>query len=191
MRQMGAWSPDSPRRRGSPGRATWPSRAIHGNVLYLARGGDGLIGTYNATTGAPINSGFISLVSDGRFPFGLALAGNVLYVSDFNGSTVSEYNATTGTLINGSFISGLQRPTGLALFGNTLYVTNSSGNSVGAYNAVTGAAIAGFVSPSGLDNPFGVAVAVVPEPGSCVLLASCVTAGAVWRWRRRSAERVG
>ncbi len=164
--------------------------AVTGNILYLARGGDGLIGTYNATTGAPINPSFISLISAGRFPFGLALSGGTLYVSDFNGSTISEYDANTGALLNGSFITGLQRPTGLTLSGNTLYVANSAGNTVGAYNALTGAPAAGFTSPAGLDNPFGVAVATVPEPGPCVFLALCAVAGVVWRRRRSAAGRV-
>ena len=161
--------------------------AVTGNVLYLVRGGDGLIGTYNATTGAPINPSFISLVSAGRFPFGLALSGGTLYVSDFNGSTISEYNASTGALINGSFIAGLQRPAGLTLSGNTLYVANSAGNTIGAYNAATGAPVTDFTSPAGLDNPFGVAVAGVPEPGPCILLALCMAAGAIWRGRRSAA----
>lgn len=158
--------------------------AVTGNVLYLARGGDGLIGTYNATTGAPINTGFISLLSANRFPFGLALLGSTLYVSDFNGSTISEYDASTGALLNGSFVTGLQRPTGLTLSGNTLYVANSAGNTVGAYNALTGAPVVGFTSPAGLDNPFGVAVSGVPEPGPCVLLTLSAVAGVVWRGRR-------
>ena len=91
---------------------------------------------YDATTGAPINSSFITNSEYGP----MALFGNELFLSGSNGSTtVSEYDATTGALINPSFMTGLLDPTSMAVSGSDLYVANY--NSIAEYNAVTGATI--------------------------------------------------
>jgi hypothetical protein len=77
------------------------------------------VGEYNATTGATINSSFISSgLSD---PFGIALSGGNLFVANGADSfgapgTIGEYNATTGATINSSFISsGLSAPNLIAV----------------------------------------------------------------------------
>jgi hypothetical protein len=72
------------------------------------------VGKYNATTGEPINSSFISSELFG--PAGLALSGGNLFVVDFSKRTIGKYNATTGETINSSFISsGLNNPFGIAV----------------------------------------------------------------------------
>jgi hypothetical protein len=56
-----------------------------------------------------------------------------------------------------------ERPEGFALSGNTLLVANCGRNMVGEYNATNGAAInPNFIT--GLNGPFSLAVASVPEP---------------------------
>lgn len=108
-------------------------------------GGNG-VGTYNQSTGATLNSSFISGLHGGD---SLALSGNTLYVGDGDNSLVGTYNATTGAAINPGFISGT-RPFSLALSGNVLYVGDTGGSgAIGTYNATTGAVInADFISSS-------------------------------------------
>jgi hypothetical protein len=139
--------------------------AASGNTLFVANTGSGTIGTYNATTGAPINGRFITGASGG-----LAVSGNILFVVAGGGpsvgtDTVGEYDASTGAVINANFITGLIAPRTIAVSGNTLFVScNASGplgsilpGIVSAYNATTGAVInANFIT--GLSNPQGLAV---------------------------------
>jgi len=71
----------------------------------------GVVGEYDAKTGAAISPSFITGLSE---PSGLAVKGNTLFVANFGG-TVGEYDATTGAAINASFITGLSEPSGLAV----------------------------------------------------------------------------
>jgi WD40 repeat protein len=110
------------------------------------------VSTYNATTGAAINSNFITGIVE---PIGLALFGNTLFVADFGTGTVGTYDATTGASINRNFITGLFNTLGLAVLGNTLFVTDFGVGTVSTYNASTGAAInpnfiTGLTLPAGL-----------------------------------------
>ena len=72
----------------------------------------GLVGEYNATTGAMINASFITGLNS---PLALGLLGNSLFVSDIGNGTVGEYDAKTGAAINANFITGLSAPFGLAV----------------------------------------------------------------------------
>src|SRR5438034_6098308 len=116
--------------------------------IFVTNEGNNTIGEYNATTGATINSSFISGLD---FPTGIALFGGNLFVANSGNNTIGEYNAATGAPINSSFISsGLNQPRGIAFSGGNLFVTNGLGNTIGEYNATTGATInSSFVS--GLD----------------------------------------
>ncbi len=110
------------------------------------------VGEYNSSTGAAINSDFVTGV---YYVDGLAILGNNLFISNSDGGAVGEYNLSTGELINSRFISGLGHPAGLAVSGNTLFVADEGSGVVGAYNASTGAVInarliTGFTSPVGL-----------------------------------------
>src|SRR6266566_4283441 len=68
----------------------------------------------NATTGATINSSFIS--SGLNEPDGIALYGGNLFVTKAKNKKFAEYNATTGATINSSFISsGLNEPVGIVV----------------------------------------------------------------------------
>jgi WD40 repeat protein len=138
--------------------------AVSGYTLFVANTANGTIGSYNATTGAPINANFITGASGG-----IAVSGNTLFVAGGGASagtgTIGEYDASTGTTINAKFITGLTAPRTVAVSGNTLFVTcNSSGppgsiltGIVSAYNATTGEVIkANFIT--GLRNPEGLAV---------------------------------
>jgi hypothetical protein len=151
----------------------------------------GVVGEYNATTGAPINADFISGLN---FPFGLALSGNTLFVANSASNTVGAYDATTGAPINASLITGLRDPYGLAASGNTLFVANIANptepiGTVGEYDATTGAPInANFIT--GLTGPFGLAVASpVPEASPWWMMAggSVALLGIMLRKKRRTA----
>ena len=87
--------------------------------LYVSQQGNNTVAEYDATTGALINSTFITGVSN---PFSLALSGNNLFVAEFSGGRVGEYDATTGAAVNASFITGLSSPAAVALSGNNLFV---------------------------------------------------------------------
>src|SRR5579862_6717285 len=95
------------------------------NILYVASFPSNTIGEYDTSTGATINSSFISGLT---YPTGLAVDGSGdLYVTNYNGYNgfVGVYNATIGTTINASLISGLSFPVGVALGGSgNLYVAN-------------------------------------------------------------------
>jgi hypothetical protein len=102
------------------------------------------IGKYDGTTGAAINTNFITGLSS--TPVVLALSGNNLFVTvkgpnEIGDSKVSEYDATTGALINANFIRGLNQRLGLAVFGNNIFVADFFSGTVGKYNATTGAVI--------------------------------------------------
>src|SRR6266481_2358730 len=122
--------------------------------IFVTNAFSNTIGEYNATTGAPINSSFISGLD---FPNGIALFGGNLFVANSGNNTIGEYNAATGASINSSFISSvLNEPRGIALFGGNLFVANSGNNTIGEYNAATGAPInSSFIS--GLVFPRGIA----------------------------------
>jgi hypothetical protein len=71
--------------------------AFFGGNLFVANIGNNTIGEYNATTGATINSSFIS--SGLNMPEGIAFLGGNLFVTNAGGNTIGEYNATTGATI--------------------------------------------------------------------------------------------
>jgi hypothetical protein len=124
--------------------------------IFVANFENNTIGEYNATTGATINSSFISGLSN---PAGIVLSGVDLFVTNASNNTIGEYNATTGATINSSFISsGLSGPEGIALSGGDLLVTNGGNNTIGEYNATTGATINSSFISSGLSGPSGIAL---------------------------------
>jgi hypothetical protein len=94
------------------------------------------VAEYNPTTGAAINSSFITGLNN---PLGMALSSNILFVVNFNTNTIGEYNASAGAAINNSLITGLNNHVGIALSGNNLFVTNNSSGTIGEYSASTGA----------------------------------------------------
>ena len=53
---------------------------------------------------------YVSQLSNGNEPVGLALSGNNLLVANYLGTTVGEYDATTGIALNANFITGLNQP---------------------------------------------------------------------------------
>src|SRR4029077_583979 len=88
--------------------------ALSGGNLFVTNFNNNTIGEYNATTGATINSSFIS--SGLSSPVGIALFGGNLFVTNIGNNTIGEYNATTGATINSSFIStGLNGPIGIVV----------------------------------------------------------------------------
>jgi hypothetical protein len=143
--------------------------------LYVTHepGGAGVVGAYDAKTGAAINASFITGLNN---PVGLVVKGstNTLFVANLASgqqgtATVGKYDATTGVAINARFIRGLNAATGLAVLGNTLFVASFNNSNiypgmVSTYDANTGAEIQpGFIIT--LLAPFALAVKVTPlEP---------------------------
>jgi hypothetical protein len=141
--------------------------AVSSNALFVANFKTQTVGKYDATTGAAINASFLTGLNS---PIALAVSGNNLLVANSENGTVGEYDATTGATINANFITGLTAPMAIALSGNNLFVANDIGVGFGGtgidlatvseYNATTGAVInANFIT--GLNEPFGLAVAVI------------------------------
>ena len=125
--------------------------AVLGNTLYVADRAGGNIRTYNATTGALINSAFVAGAANGS-PADLAIAGNVLYVLKSVANTgVSAYDVNTGAALAGFVPISTSTYFSMAVSGNTLYVSSDNGGgSIGTYNATTGAAInAAFITGTG------------------------------------------
>ena len=128
---------------------------ISGNLLYARDYGADSLSEYNATTGAPISSPFLSI----KGPMQPAIAGNTLFVPsliDQNVFTptyknsIATFDASTGAIINASFITGLDAPFTVAVMGNSLYVAFR--DSISKYDATTGALInSGFIT--GLNEP--------------------------------------
>jgi hypothetical protein len=112
------------------------SFALDGSYMFVSYSG-GNVGKFDITTGAAINSAFITGVSGG---VEMALSGNNLYLR--TNSTVLQYDATTGGLINGSFITGLIGiDKTIEISGNRLFLAFSA--TVREYDATTGALING------------------------------------------------
>ncbi len=156
------------------------SIAVQGSNLYASgpvfNGGgfDGVVGFYNATTGATVNSAFITLANANNGPL-LTLSGNTLFTgiignvgSGTGVGTIGSYNATTGAAINASLITGLATATSsladIVASGTTLYVATNilsgatiTGFKIGSYDTSTGAAInASLLTGSGSLNDVAV-----------------------------------
>jgi hypothetical protein len=114
------------------------------------------ISEYDAATGSPINTDFVSGLDS---PTGLALSEGHLFVASqgaIQNGTVGEYDAATGATVNASLISGLITPVDVAVSGGNLFVTDGTNGTIGEYT-MSGAP----VNPSlvsGLNFPFGLAI---------------------------------
>jgi outer membrane protein assembly factor BamB len=121
--------------------------AVSGNDLFVVTNiAKGMIGEFNATTGAPIPPNPTgTLVSTGlSHPMGIAVEGDDLFVVNrFKGmGTIGEFNATTGAPIppnpTGTLVSkGLHDPIGIAVEEGKLFVANHTGT-IAEYDATTG-----------------------------------------------------
>ncbi|MEO6847883.1 MAG: PEP-CTERM sorting domain-containing protein [Chthoniobacterales bacterium] len=160
---------------------------IANNLLYVANFGSGKIGEYNLTTGASINTDFVTGLSG---PLYLALdGGGSLFVSNYTGGTIGKYNASTGIAVNASFIT-LAGVAGIGLDGaGDLFAVSYDGGTVGKYDAGSGAALNASLI-IGLTHPLGLAVmpAAIPEPTTCAMgLAALGGFALLRRFRRKSA----
>jgi len=79
--------------------------------LFVSNGT--VIGKFNATTGATINSAYITGLNN---PEGIVIVGGNLFVAE-NNNRIGQYTTagTTGSAINASVISGLSAPYGVAV----------------------------------------------------------------------------
>jgi hypothetical protein len=119
--------------------------------IYVSNYGGGVVGEYNATTGATINAGLIHMGG----PVGIVAAGSQLYVASYGG-TIGEYNLD-GSAVNANLVTGLSSIIGLTYANGNLYAASAGGGTVGEYNATTGVAVNATLV-SGLSGPEGLAV---------------------------------
>jgi len=154
--------------------------AVSDAGLLVSDAGYYQVRRFNPATGAFIDA-FITDLND---PRGIAVSGNDLYVVNSGSNTVGKYNATTGEVIDASFINfGLNSPYGIAATASDLYITNQGSDKVMRFDAVTGSLVDGnFIT--GLSDPTGIAIAAVPEPSTCSVIALLLTA-AFGTFRRR------
>src|ERR1700722_19912861 len=107
------------------------------------------IASYNAATGALINS---ALVSDPLNSVGLAVSGADLFTVS-PGGTVGEFT-TSGAAINAALFSAQSGTSGIAVSGPVLFITNSGNGTVGEYMnsgaTVNASLITGLSAPSGI-----------------------------------------
>ena len=126
--------------------------------MFVANTGNNTIGVYDATTGATIDSSFISGL---RFAGGIAASGGNLFVVN-DSDTIGKYSATTGAMIDRSFISSGSFASDIAVSGGNLFVTisNTLDNRIGKFNATTGATIDdSFISFPAINSaPRGMAI---------------------------------
>jgi hypothetical protein len=151
------------------------------------------VGEYSAITGDPINASLIMGLNGASY---LAVSGNTLFVANLAGGTVGEYNATTGAPISPitpNIITGLSEPVGLAVSGNNLFVAsysfgNGGAGTVGEYNLTTGTFNSSLIT--GLNGPWGLAIASVPEPSawSMIGVGGVALLGITLRKRRHIAR---
>jgi hypothetical protein len=131
--------------------------ALRDNALYV---GDFLSETsitnrtYDATTGASINSNFFTSIR----PTDYAFFGGDIFVVNQSARKISRYNASTGALVDANFITSVSSFVfSVAVAGNSLLVTMDTGGTatVEKYDANTGALInasfiTGVFTPAGL-----------------------------------------
>ena len=80
---------------------------VTASAQYLYVANTNYIGLYDATTGAAINTNFISGL---HYAQGMAVLGTNLFVANGDTLSIAEYNAFTGALISSNFITGLNSP---------------------------------------------------------------------------------
>lgn len=112
----------------------------------------GTVGKYHASTGAVINPGFITGLSE---PRGLAVFDNTLFVAESGNNRVGKYSVVTGAALDPDFIR-LPRPVALAVLGDSLFVMNRVGT-VSVYNAKNGINLVNYFFLN-LGHPLGFAV---------------------------------
>ncbi|MDQ2867043.1 MAG: hypothetical protein M3R59_01315 [Verrucomicrobiota bacterium] len=134
--------------------------AIDNGRLYVGTFNDNTIAVYDANTGAPINTSFITGLTGG--PGGILIYDGSLFVTNPLSNTVGKYDAATGAVVNASFITGLNSPQGIAEAGGNLYVMNVGSNSIGRYDSITGANLSGSLI-SGLTRPNS-GITIAPDP---------------------------
>jgi hypothetical protein len=105
--------------------------AINNDDLYVTNYHSQSVGKYNATTGAVINSSFVTGLDS--TVYGVAYSNNSIYVCRFSANMVGQYDATTGSTINSNFITGVSNPYGVATYQSYLYVSNNGSTNVGRY----------------------------------------------------------
>ena len=151
--------------------------------------------------GAVVERFFRDASGDKLARTGAATNGTAWLLTDRQGSVRDVLNASgtledtiaysavgqTTTETNAALVTGRNPPFGVALdaVGN-LYVSDDNTGTIGEYSASTGIAInANWVT--GLGDPAGIAIALVPEPSSFILLGMVCGFGCVaYRWRKRN-----
>jgi hypothetical protein len=121
---------------------------VAGSTLFVSNY-NGVVGEYT-TSGATVNSSFISVANPTDELGSMVVIGSNLFLADYTAGVVGEYNATTGATINASFISD-NGVFGLAAVGSDLFLLNYNGGAIDEYTTsgalVTTGLVTGFSDP--------------------------------------------
>lgn len=161
--------------------------AISGNHLFVAEGAPGIIEEYDATTGALIQSNFITGLHS---PNDIKISGNDLFVLNQSDS-IGEYDATTGAAINANLITGVPNESAFALSGTNIFVSSYTTPGVSEWTTSGQLVNSALFNLPGV-NLFGYGIAAtpqaVPEPATWgMLLGGLAMITLVGRRRRQIA----
>ena len=132
-----------------------------GNV-YVDNQGDGTIQEFSSTGG--YLGVFATTTGDYVQQMAFDRSGDLLVANSATGN-VAEFSPTGKSM--GNFVSGLKGPEGLAFLPNGNLLVSTDANVIAEFSP-TGASLGNFAT-TGLNGPAG--LLVVPEPGTCLLLA--------------------
>jgi hypothetical protein len=129
-----------------------PTAAFGGEILLAEYTNPGVVGAYDSTSGALVNSNLLTTNSDLT---GIGVSGSDVFVANEYG-TVGEYTTSGGT-VNSSLITESGGELGdPVVIGSNLFVANYSTGVIGEYNATSGATVNASLI-SGLAGPYGLA----------------------------------
>ena len=141
------------------------------------------VSQWDPITGATLNANFITGVGQS---YGMTADASDVYVVQSGEGTVGKYDALTGAPVNTSLISGIPNGYDAAVSGSDLYVDNFYPDSTIGHYTTSGATVNASLFGSGLNRPYGMAIApesALPEPGAA---AAAILAAGVFlrRWAR-------
>jgi glutamine cyclotransferase len=164
-----------------------------GGIIYASSYQRSAVETFDAATGALLNSNFITLDDGNGIGGYIAISGNDLYVDDYATNTIGEYDLTTGDAINADLVdvgSDYYGDGPLTVIGNDLYTIEN--NSTYEYNATTGAAIGEIAALDSLGeiSSASLPLATTPEPRAWMLGSLVLLLTGVLVHRERSTSRL-
>ena len=110
-----------------------------------------------------------SFVASPTMPTGIAVDGTSIYWGLSQVTHAIARSNLDGSAVNGSFISGVNTPTGVAVDGTHIYWADYANDEIGRANLDGTSVNQSFIS-TGTNGPYGIAVSLVPEPATGLLV---------------------